>query len=265
VHQNRTPLKFLINMKQYKNDFFCEILSFYKDQLERIRKITLSKNDDNISHQHIVSYSTYSPWVDDAEFKLAYSVVKDFTLVDIYRSYELWNFIKRNSILDGDVLEVGVWRGGSGCLMAKSAQLFSECKVYLADTFEGVVKATERDTQYKGGEHSDTSIEMLYSLIEKLKLDNVEVLKGIFPDQVNFDNLAVKPILKLCHIDVDTYFSARDVFNYVWPLVVKGGAVIFDDYGFWGCEGVTNLCNELKPADSIFIHNINGHAIFVKK
>jgi O-methyltransferase len=251
-------------MTNYKEDFLSETVSLYKKQLALIRSFKLSNNEAGISHQHILSYSTYSPWIDDEAFINTYEIIKGSTLVDIYRCYELWNFIKKNSLIEGDVLEVGVWRGGTGCLIAKAAELYANAKVYLADTFTGVVKASAEDTNYKGGEHADTNIDLVMDLINQLQLTNVEILKGIFPDEVNLNNVGTNLKIKLCHIDVDTYTSAKDIFDYVWPYMVKGGAVIFDDYGFWGCEGITKLCNDIKLHDSSFIHNINGHAIFIK-
>jgi O-methyltransferase len=87
----------------------------------------------------------------DEAFLSVYQRVKDFTLVDIYRCYELWTLAKQAPA--GAVVEVGVWRGGTGAILAAA----SRSTVYLADTFRGVVKAGENDTRYKGGEHADTS------------------------------------------------------------------------------------------------------------
>jgi len=86
-------------------------------------------------------------------------------------------------------------------------------------------------------------------------------LKGVFPEATGarMDGAAIK----LCHIDVDTYQSAKDVFMWVWPRLVTGGVVIFDDYGFWGCEGVTTAVNELR-ASHFTLHNLNGHALVLK-
>ena len=233
--------------------------------MKSIRDFKLSNNHEDITHQNIVSYATYSPWYDDKDFMAAYDACKKNTLVDIYRCFELWNFVKMNNNLKGDILEVGVWQGGTGCLLAKSSELFSQGNVFLADTFKGVVKATNEDTIYKGGEHADSSVEIVNSLIDKLNITNTKVLKGVFPDEISFESLNVKDVsLKLCHIDVDTYSSAKDIFNYVWPFIIKGGAVIFDDYGFWGCEGVTKLVNEIKQNDTVFIYNLNGHGILIK-
>mgnify|MGYP001548249690 FL=1 len=251
-------------MPTYREDFIIETISLYKKQLTLIREFKLSKNNEEISHQHIVPFSTYSPWLDDNEFIEIYNKIKNNTIVDIYRCFELWNFIKRNKHLKGDIIEVGVWRGGTGCVMAKSAQLFSPCKTYLADTFKGVVKAGEKDTIYKGGEHSDTSIAIVTELLKELDIPNTELLVGIFPNQVSIPESKTGSLIKLCHIDVDTYESAKEIFVNIWPNITKGGAVIFDDYGFWGYEGITTLCNEISVNDGVFIHNLNGHGIFIK-
>ncbi len=43
--------------------------------------------------------------------------------------------------------------------------------------------------------------------------------------------------------------------------------VVFDDYGFFGCEGVTQAVDELvaQREDVTFIYNLNGHAVLIKK
>jgi O-methyltransferase len=61
------------------------------------------------------------------------------------------------------------------------------------------------------------------------------------------------------------YQSAKDVLEWVWPKLSKGGIVVFDDYGFKGCDGVARLVNEEKlKKDRICIYNLNGHAVFIK-
>ncbi|WP_222428666.1 TylF/MycF/NovP-related O-methyltransferase [Lutibacter sp. Hel_I_33_5] len=162
--------------------------------------------------------------------------------------------------IEGDILEVGVWRGGTGAILSKASE-DSDSKVYLADTFTGVVKATEEDTVYRGGEHSDTSDRIVNELLEKVKSKNSVVLIGVFPD--DFPNLKIEKI-KLCHIDVDTYQSAKDIFEYSWARLEVGGAVVFDDYGFWTCEGITKYFNSLDLTDGFKIHNLNGHGIIIK-
>jgi O-methyltransferase len=89
------------------------------------------------------------------------------------------------------------------------------------------------------------------------------LLQGIFPEQTA-EKFHGK--LALLHCDVDVYSSAKDVVQWGIPLLSQGGAIVFDDYGFSGCEGVTRLVEELRKDPSfLFIHNLNGHAILIKK
>jgi O-methyltransferase len=55
------------------------------------------------------------------------------------------------------------------------------------------------------------------------------------------------------------------VFEWIWPRLSIGGIVVFDDYGFRMCDGVSKLGNELSSiSNAAFIHNLNGHAVIVK-
>ena len=220
--------------------------------------------DSKVSHSVVIPHATYSPWIDDAEFSAAFAKIKKNTLVDIYRTYELWSLVRETSSLGGDILEVGVWRGGTGCLIAERArQLQPTATVFLCDTFKGVVKAGDQDSHYRGGEHADTSMDTVRQLTTKMGLENVELLEGIFPDATGgrIENRQ----FSLCHIDVDVYESAKQIAKWVWPRLVLGGVIVYDDYGFRACEGVTNLVNErLHGKGALTLHNLNGHAVVVK-
>jgi SAM-dependent methyltransferase/predicted O-methyltransferase YrrM len=234
------------------------------DNLEKVRDAGLESSLPDVPHSVVVPFATYSPWRGDAAFVSAHEAVRKHTQVDLYRCYDLWNLLHQVAKTPGDVLEVGVWRGGSGCLLGlamKHAAIAAQ--LYLADTFTGVVKAGERDNEYKGGEHADTSFETVVALLDSNNITGYRILKGIFPNDTA-DQVAEGPI-RFCHIDVDVYESAKDIFNWVWPRVPAGGIVVFDDYGFRQCEGVIRFVNEQRDrADAIFMHNLNGHAVLVK-
>ena len=231
--------------------------------VSKARHARLSTNT-KFSHSIVIPEATYSPWNDDKEFVSTFRMIKQNTLVDIYRAHELWSLVKETSRLGGDILEVGVWRGGTGCLMAAQAkQSEPSATVFLCDTFSGVVKASAHDSHYQGGEHADTSVDTVRQLANKMKLNNIDLLEGIFPD-VTGGRIENRKF-SLCHIDVDVYESAKQVAEWVWPRLVPGGIVVYDDYGFLACEGVTNLVNERHPnRGAITLHNLNGHAVVVK-
>jgi O-methyltransferase len=213
-----------------------------------------------LRHSRLYVGTTYAPWVSDEEFSGAYQKIKNFTLVDRERCYELWDFAKQSLKISGAILEVGVWRGGTGCLLAKSAATKS---VYLADTFEGVVKAGKNDTYYRGGEHADTSVDIVSRLLASAGVNNVRLLKGIFPDETASE--LAGPI-SLLHVDVDTYQSAKDIVEWAVPRLPLGAKIVFDDYGFYESGGVTRLVNELRASlDSFdFVYNLNGHGILIR-
>jgi len=220
----------------------------------------------SIEYEVVVPAATYSPWNIDDEFNDIYSLIKELTLVDKYRCFELWKLVEQVAKLEsGSIIEIGVWRGGTGALIATQAlRCGINAKVYLCDTFNGVVKAGPNDSSYKGGEHSDTNLDSVDLFIHKtMSLHNVEILEGIFPDYTG--HKVEEETFRYCHIDVDVYQSAKDILEWIWERIVTGGLIIFDDYGFYGCDGIAKLVNEqAKLKDRLVITNLNGHAIILK-
>ena len=219
------------------------------------------------SGAHAMAYpvSTYAPWQADADFQRVFRTIKRNTLVDVWRCWELWQCLGELTEVPGAILEVGVWRGGTGALLAwRAASLGLDETLYLCDTWEGIVKTGPTDIYYHDGKHDDTSRAIVERLVERMQLTNIELLQGIFPDdtasRVHDDRF------RLVHIDVDVYESAKDVFDWSWPRLAEGGMVIFDDYGCPATPGVTQFVNERRSeTDRLMLHNLNGHAILIKR
>jgi O-methyltransferase len=252
-------------MKNKENNqiSYLELLRIERKKLlDLLRETRFTQLDKTIVHKQIIPSASYSPWESDKEFSKIYKSVKNNTLIDIYRCYELWSLVNQAIFLEGDILEVGVWRGGSAVVMGVANKNSKHSHMYLADTFKGVVKAGKYDTLFKGGEYADTSERMVNNLMKRMGIVNFKTLRGVFPNDFQKPNIIKK--LKVCHIDVDTYESAKDVFEYAWPIMVSKGIIIFDDYSAWGCEGVTKYVNTIKVEDGVFIHNLNGHALIIK-
>lgn len=218
-------------------------------------------------YQRVHPVANYSPWLGNVEFLRVAAAVRDNTLVDVYRLYELWQLVEQTAKLSADaILEVGAWRGGSGVLMAHQA---ARCglgdRVYLCDTFAGIVKAGPRDNHWQDGDVAGASIGAVWDLSNALKLKNVTVLAGVFPDDTAFC-IPAETYFRLVHIDVDVYESAADVLTWVWPWLVSGGVVVYDDYGFQECQGIRQHVDEQRALrDRIVLHNLNGHAVVVKR
>jgi O-methyltransferase len=208
--------------------------------------------------------ATYAPWGSDSGFLQVYGKIQSHTLVDIYRCYELWQLLPQTAGLHGAIIEVGVWRGGTGALLAERARSSGiQANIYLCDTFQGVVKAGEADPRYSGGEHA-TGIGPARDLAEvQFGLKNVRFLTGIFPEQTA--NLVSETSIRFCHIDVDVYQSARETLEWVWERLEVGGIVVYDDYGFTQTAGVTRHVNEqVGLPDRRVIYNLNGHAVIIR-
>jgi O-methyltransferase len=208
------------------------------------------------------SYPYDAPWLDDPDFSALYDKIRSNTLVDRVRCYALSNLCEQVRDLPGDVLEIGVWRGGTAGILASK---LPEKTIFLADTFAGVVKASEWE-HYQDAAHADTSIEIVERLLtDRLQASNYRILRGSFPEDTG-EMLGDRP-LALVHIDVDVYLSAKDAYNHVWDQVVPGGVVVFDDYGFLSaCSGIRRLIQEISnDRDKLFIHNLNAHAYVIKR
>ncbi len=98
----------------------------------------------------------------------------------------------------------------------------------------------------------------LWTLVEQAS----KLKEGIFPDETGFE---IDERIRFCHIDVDVYKAVKDIVEFVWEKMINGGIIVFDDYGFKTCTGITTLINELKnDKDKIVVENLNGHAIIIK-
>lgn len=194
----------------------------------------------------------------------------EFSLVTKPRCKELWNTVESVKNLKGNFIEIGVWRGGTAALILQQIiNLNLSDKLFLCDTFKGVVKAGKEDLYYKNGEHSDCStfyIDQLFSLYFKFSKDKYSILEGIFPEETG--KYIENEKFKFIHLDVDVYQSTKDSFDYLLPKLVKDGIIIIDDYEWKNCTGITKFVNELIEQKRNDIEIYNGiapyHAIIRK-
>lgn len=246
------------------------IIKYTKDLILRLTerlgyKIFKIQTTDNPLYELILTDKLYfAPWKSDNDFLDTFHFAESQTLVDKYRCWELWDLVRNVGKVPGALIEIGVWRGGTGILIAKSAELSNiDDAVYLCDTFTGVPKATEKDNTYQGGEHSDTSKATVEALVRALNLRNVTLLTGIFPEETGA--IVEEATFRFCHIDVDVYQSAKDIVEWVWGRLSIGGIIVFDDYHNMLTNGIATYVNEMKAIYAcVMIYNLNGHAVIIK-
>jgi O-methyltransferase len=236
-------------------------------KVERVKKSAKNRFVlDGYSFDTVLPPANYAPWLKDNDFTEIYASIQGYTLVDIYRCFELWELAERVYNLNptAGFIEIGVWRGGTAAIVGKKLSLKgSNAPFYLADTFKGVVKATEKDAVYTGGEHADTSADLVKGLL-KNNYQHIKILEGIFPDDTGH-LIPGSQQFGYCHIDVDVYQSAKEIVDWIWDRLIPGGVIVFDDYGFSTCTGIIRYVNEQKSkGDRLVLHNLNGHAIIVK-
>jgi len=238
-------------------------------QIRKVQPESKLNISSEISHSNYSPLSTYSPWKNNKKFRRVYRFAKKYSLVDEFRMFELYQLASQAAKINGDFLEIGVWKGGTSAIIGSALieNEGAEKNFYIADTFEGVVKTGSKDDLYMGNEHSNASVEDVKDLFDKIKLPKPEILVGIFPDDHN--HLEINS-LAFVHCDVDVYDSTKDIIDWCIPRMESGGIIVFDDYGFYTTTGVTRYVNELFKKediskDFIMVHNLNGHAILIKK
>jgi O-methyltransferase len=212
---------------------------------------------DRTKNQIIISSAFYAPWKNDKNFYSFYDKIKSLTLLDVKRSYTLWYFASDLKNVNGNILDIGCLQGGAGFLMSK---VNKKGVTYLFDTFEGFL---EEEQFHKKKHFVFEDIKSVKKNIKKFKLRNTKVFKCNFPK-----GFAKNKKIKLCHLDVNTYRSTKESFNFVKKKMVKGGVIVFDDYGIFGVDSIKKFINEVSKKykkDFSFVYNFMGQCIMIKK
>jgi hypothetical protein len=154
--------------------------------------------------------------------------------------YELYKMI---ADLPGSILEMGVFKGASLMRWTKFRSILETSysrKIVGFDTFGEFPEATAVDHKTKekftskAGKMS-ASLDEMNLILDKLNLnENIELVEGDILqtlDSYLMNNPA--EIVSLVHVDVDLFNVTEHVLNKIWPLLVKGGVVVLDDYSYF--------------------------------
>jgi O-methyltransferase len=151
--------------------------------------------------------------------------------------------------LPGDIVECGVWKGGSLMAVAKALIALGQTNRtrYLFDTFEGMPLPSSVDRTNRGEAASDllkaanrdTAWIWAYSPLEEVKRvmanTGYESRRTVFvPGKVEDTIPANAPVtISLLRLDTDWYDSTYHELKHLYPRLSVGGVLIVDDYGHW--------------------------------
>lgn len=169
------------------------------------------------------------------------------------RSRPFLTSLDRVAHLDGDVIECGVLWGRSVIPIARRLRALGrpEKRVFALDSFAGFREGSVSSSDVG----SDRAIEMVRgrfrqsaSIVPRLRLLsarmqlNVQVVPGYFEETLP----AIIEDRSFCfvHLDCDLLSSYRTCLELLYPRVVPGGIILFDEYDTPAWPGATRAIDE---------------------
>jgi len=151
--------------------------------------------------------------------------------------------VHQNNI-EGDFVECGVYKGGNPIIAKKFFDsVGSNKKIYCYDTFEGMTAPSKKDGKKASRKWNNES--KCEANLNEVKTnfkthncldDNVKFVVGDVCKTLSIkENLPNK--ISILRLDTDFYESTKAELEVLFPLLVKDGFLIIDDYGHWkGCR-----------------------------
>ena len=186
--------------------------------------------------------SLFAPW-DSSRFFPEFEEVKNLTVCSRYSAWTVMHLLRQTQNVEGEIVELGVYKGGMALLMERTRADFAQQKpLRLFDTFDGMPDTDPVLDRHKKGDFSDSSLEAVKSVLASAK--DVYFHKGRVEDTLTFAGIEKASFV---HIDLDIHSAIKTAIEYFWPRLSPGGIVVFDDYGFPTCPGAR------KAVDNFFV------------
>lgn len=187
--------------------------------------------------------------------------------------------VKNN--ISGDIVEIGVWRGGSMLSMLLTLEELNvfDRNIHLYDTFDGMTPATEHDVF--NGVHANQFTKIHYQsddISEMCKI-SIEEVKNNINNNTNYPKNLINyhkgDILKtnffpkqiaVLRLDTDWYESTKFELDNFYDLVSPNGVIIIDDYNCW--DGAKKAVHEFLNERNLSVDLIDatqGAVYFYKK
>jgi hypothetical protein len=195
---------------------------------------------------------TQGDGLSDADHQTLHAV-QDFTMTSPERVAALCDatrYLVRNGI-GGDIVECGVWRGGSMMAVARTLVQLGDTsrELFLYDTYTGMTDPTDADADAHGrtawrGMNRFGRDDAGHSKWCNASLEDVTANIASTGYPMAQCHFVVGPVedtipatlpgdVALLRLDTDWYESTRHELLHLFPLVVPNGVLVLDDYGHW--------------------------------
>ena len=207
--------------------------------------------------------------------RLILQLIPKYTKVSVKRLINLYHLVQKTNQLrlPGDIVECGVWNGGSAAIMGVADRDDETSgkvrKLWLFDSFRGLPAPSNKDGKqareaYFPGwcQGEPEKVKRIFRRF-RLPLQHVNMIAGWFDETLETADLQTFAIL---HIDADWYASVKIVLETFYDKVVEGGFVVLDDYWRWpGCrEAITDYLKE-HQIQGVVLKRADWHGVYFQK
>jgi hypothetical protein len=204
----------------------------------------------------------------------------------MFSTYQAACYVAQRGI-PGDIVECGVWRGGSALLASLAvrahdkptprrgwfARAAPKRRTWLYDTFEGMTAPTDEDVDLTGvaaseymGTYADDG---RWCYADEADVRGVFASEGFADDDIRVVKGDVCETLRqtrperiaLLRLDTDWYESTLAELELLYPRLSPGGVLIIDDYGHWA--GARKAVDEFFEREPPLLLNRIGYAVRV--
>lgn len=199
--------------------------------------------------------------------------VAPYTLTSVERIMGLVEAVRYvvRAEVPGDIVECGVWRGGSMMVVALALVELgvTDRDLHLFDTFTRTPDPGEEDVDSAGVPAADIIDELRtaeafrylpMAEVEQLLRDTgypahrLHFVPGMVEDTIP---AAAPPAIALCRLDTDWYASTAHELEHLWPRITARGVLLIDDYGEF--RGARKAVDEYLAAhgERVLLHRMD--------
>jgi hypothetical protein len=187
----------------------------------------------------------------EPEFLALYEQCRQYTMTSWERLYALYKSVQYTveNRIPGDLVECGVWRGGSMKLVAQLLRSLGDTTrtLFLYDTFEGMTEPDPAiDIDFSGNEAAKDwhevqrrGVKWAYAPVEEVEeiiatsgypMEKVKLVKGLVEETIP---ATIPASIALLRLDTDWYSSTKHEMEHLYPKLSTQGILILDDYGHY--------------------------------